>query len=139
MREGQLVRSVPDSLTPRTVHRSLRGNSRQLEAVFPFEKLQLCLGLGAEAPQADETLRGFMIELITLVVRGQVFVVEAVFALPAHRLCGPFEEFDPDLARDESLVAGDKRGQILVESAEPQAVVDQVCIFLTHESLETQG
>src|SRR5262249_35904939 len=51
---------------------------------------------------------------------------------------GPsLEQLHADVPGDEALIAQDKLEQVLMKGAEPQAVVNQVRVFLRHEGLES--
>ena len=70
--------------------------------------------------------RGRRVVLVAFFVGRQLVAVEAVLALAADDLRVPLEELDPGGPRDILLVRDRERHQVLMELAEPEAVVDQV-------------
>src|SRR5262245_1712312 len=95
----------------------------QLEAAPIFEELERRLRLHAQAVQANEALGGVVVKLIARLVGGQFLAVKAVIAFAANDRCFAFEELDADRAADETLIADDESGQILMEAAEPQSII----------------
>ena len=87
----------------------------------------------------DEALGGGCVVLVALFVRRQLVAIEAVLALAAddHRVA--LVELHPRDARDVLLVRDHERHQVLMQCAEPEAVVDQVGIRLADLGLEPEG
>ena len=118
-----------------------RDDARQFEPAAAGALEHLVLGLGGlrEAVDLDEALGGRGVVLVAFLVGGQLVAVEAVLALAADDHGVALEELDPGDARDVLLVRDDEGHQVLVQGAEPEAVVDQVGVLLADEGLEPEG
>src|SRR5262249_7362674 len=68
----------------------------------------------------------------------QLVAIETVVTLAADDLCVTLIQLHADRARTVLLVRKRKGHQVLVELAEPEAVVDQVRVGLTHVRFEAQ-
>src|SRR5262249_3149775 len=80
--------------------------------------------------------RRLVIELVACLVGRQLLAVQAIVASPANYGCFALEEFHPGHAAHETLIAEDESEQVLVKSTEPESIIDDICIFLSHDCPE---
>ena len=118
-----------------------RDDARQLQpaaAAGPLEHLVLGLRLLAEAVDRDEAQGGRGVVLVALLVGGQLVPVEAVLALAADdRRRAPCRASSAPRPR-RTAGSSDEGHQVLVQGAEPEAVVDQVGVRLADLRLEPE-
>src|SRR5262245_55579088 len=86
--------------------------------------------------QANKPFGSIMIELIARLVGGQLLAVQTVVALAADHRHFSLQQLHPHYTVYKSLTACDEAREIIVQSAEPQSIVDQIGVFLRDQGLE---
>src|SRR5437763_43271 len=115
------------------------GQAGEFKALASLEELLLRLRLLTEAPQADEAAGGLVVEQVAAFVSRQPLAVQAVLALAADDGGFALEQGDADETTDEPLTAQHELEEVLVESAEPQSIINDVGILLRDQRLEALG
>ena len=106
--------------------------SPESEASFT---LRLVLRPDWQAVNLDEAFGGGVVELVLAVVGGQTILVEGPRRLPAYHSAGPFVQPHADVAGNEALCALHVGVEISPVCGIPEAVVNDVRIFLRDAGL----
>src|SRR2546421_74254 len=108
----------------------------ELERLLTFgEQLSARLLRYRQTPDLDEADGVALVELIAAVIRRQLIAVEALRRLLPDRDSLPLVQAHSHDAGDVALRAVHVRSQVLVMRREPEAVVDQVRVFLPQQRL----
>src|SRR5438445_12039142 len=113
--------------------------TRQVKALAALEKLSLGLSLLAQTPQANKSAGGIVVKLVAGFVRRQLFAVETVVTLAANDRRLALEELDADRPGHIVLIARHVMEQVNLKSAEPQSIIDYICVLLGHDGVKTLG